>query len=175
MKIAQKYASAFLNTDKTPITPEIVNRIEQAASFLMQHRRALFLLKAPVISEKIKQQGLRELCKRFELPESIYAVMQLLMQHKRAALLAAVLQAIVAEYRARQNYTMITVTSAVAVADEQKKIIEQFADRMFSGIKQYRYEQDRTLIAGVRLQSDTLLWEYSINNYLRDCAQAQVW
>ncbi len=175
MKIVQKYASAFLNVFSATITPEIISRIEQAAAFLMQHRRALFLLKAPVIPEKIKEQGLRELCERFELPRGVYAVMQLLMQHKRATLLAVVLQAIVAAYWARQNYTMITVTSAVAVADEQKKIIEQFADRMFPGIKQYRYEQDRTLIAGVRLQSDTLLWEYSINNYLRDCAQAQVW
>jgi F0F1-type ATP synthase delta subunit len=172
---SRKYAAAFLNVHEGTLTPSDIDAILQAAQFLADHRRAVFLLKVPIIPEQVKREGLQDFCDRFGVPRIVMDLLTLLMDHKRAHLLGAVLKDIVKEYNRRHDKVTIMVTSANPLDSVQKKQLEDFAERIFPGIKTYEYELDNTLIAGVRLQSDTLLWEYSIDNYLRNCARADVW
>lgn len=172
---AKKYAIAFLNLFGSQMVPEDIERIADAAAFLSDHRRAVFLLKVPVIPEKIKKEGLQDFCDRFGLKGEVARLINVLLAHKLPTLLLPVLEGIVAEYNRRRNQVIVTISSAVALDKEQKKILEQFADEQFPGKKTYQYRLDKTLIAGVRLQSETMMWEYSIDNYLRNCARAQVW
>lgn len=175
MNVAQKYAVAFLNVWGEQITSRDIEGIAQAADFLYTHRRALFLLKVSLIDEAIKQQGLDELCERFELPNAIHSLIDLLLKKKRASKLAAIFEAIVAQYRKQHKEDTIIVTSSCALSPSQKKTVERFADTQFPGIKKYEYRIDKSLIAGLRMQSSGMMWERSLDKYLRDCAQSRVW
>lgn len=69
----------------------------------------------------------------------------------------------------------ITVASSCELLDEQRKSIESFIARHVSGKKSYTYTVDPSLIAGVRIYSDTILWEVSIEKQLRDLYHAAIW
>ncbi len=174
-KVAYTYAKAFLNVFGAGLTQEMINNISQAAQFFDDHRRALFLLKVPIIPESTKKRGVNELITRFNLPPSIAQLFYLLFKGKQASLLAEVFHAIVKEYNKRYHYETVIVTSSIPLTEQQKKNIIHFANNTFSGTKKYIFKTDTALIAGIQIMSDTLMWESSINKYLRTCAQAQIW
>lgn len=169
------YASAYLNMFGDDISRSEINSITDAADFLKEHRRALFLLKVPVIDESVKRRGIKELVNRFELPSSVLRLFDLLLEQQRASLLAKVFEAIVDQYNTRNTYEKVVISSSQTLSDEQKKQIIAFADKRFPGSKEYEFKLDARLIAGIKIMSDTMMWESSIDNYLRECAQAQIW
>lgn len=175
MNAANAYAKAFLNIYDADLTRESINAIEEAAHFLHEHRRALFLLKVPIMDEVVKKRGMKELSDRFALPQSVERLFALLLEHSRASLLADVFLAIVYYYNKRHHHEKVVISSSAKLTDKQKKQIIAFADKRFSGTKNYVFKLDASLIAGIKIMSDTVMWESSIDNYLRECTQAQIW
>ncbi len=171
MILTKKYAYAFINTFGSELSHEDIENISLAADFLKNHRRAVFLLKVPKLDQEIKKRGLREFATRFKLAESIRHLQELLFKHGRAHLFAAVMQEIVSCYRQRNNIMVFKVTSSGVLPEKSRVVIEQFMGRETPGAHLYRYTLDVSLIAGVRIQSDTLLWEYSIDKQLRELAR----
>ncbi len=171
---APLYAKAYLNTFGSGITQDNVHAIEQASQFLFEHRRALFLLKVPTMQEAVKKRGVQELADRFALPESIGILFDLLLQRKSASLLADILHAIAVEYNRRHDHHKVEIASSSVLTEPQKKAIMKFADAQFPGTKEYIFAVDTSLIAGIKIKSNTLMLESSVDNYLRECAQAQI-
>lgn len=174
MDIAYKYAIAFLNVYRDRLTFDDIKNIHEAAQFLSKHRRALFLLKVPIIKQQIKQEGLYAFCRRFGLIDEVHNLIKLLLKHKQAYLLADVLKAIVYWYQQQHHISNIMVTSSIVLPQSYRDAIVQFVDQRVMGIKQYRFEINPQLIAGIRIQSDTILWEISIDKRLRELAHASI-
>ncbi len=175
MNLSYKYAEAFLNVYNDRLKFEDIEHINKAIQFLQEHPRALFLLQVPVIKQQLREKGLASLCKRFEFIAPIQELVMLLLNHKRIYLLPSVLKAIVDCYQKRHTIEKIVIKSSIPLPQKYRQTVEQFIDRHIAGTKQYRYEIDPTLIAGIRIQSDTVLWEYSMNKRLRDIAHATRW
>lgn len=173
MKIIRKYAVAYLHVFGDDFTQADMVQCRRAAEFLKAHRRALFLLKVPLISLEIKKEGLKDFVKKFELPHSMMALVNLLLEHKRAFLLANILLAIIDIYKETNHIHLVTVSSSIALDAQQQKAIEQFLGAQVSGTLLYSYDVDKKLIAGIRLQSDTVLWERSINKRLREIVSSR--
>ncbi len=168
MNLVQKYAHAYLNVSGDKLTYQDAVHCTDAAQFLHSHGRALFLLKVPLIPSEIKREGLVDLVTRFKLPDSIKQLIDLLLLHKQAFLLADILDAISTIYAKEHSIHTVIVTSTIELAAQQREEIENFlADRM-QGTIIYKYEINKKLIAGIRIQSDTLLWEHSIDKQLRE-------
>ena len=174
MNRASAYAHAYLNLYEKELNRASIEAIDQAAHFLHEHRRALFLLKVPVMGEAVKRDGMRELQKRFQLPNSILNLFDLLLHNGVAGLLAAIFSCIVHEYYKRNSIEQIRIISSYDLSESEKKEWKAFADARFPGEKEYRFEVDTRLIAGIKIMSDTMLWESSIERYLRECTQAQI-
>lgn len=175
MNIADKYAVAYLNTIGSSLSLEDIRNLMKAAYFLQTHRRALFLLQVPVIAQEIKHEGLLELCERFSLAQSVKRLVVTLLKAKRAHLIAKIFDAIVYHYNQSHAIHVFTVTSSSDLHSTYKKQIEAFIDQRVAGTKEYRYTVDASLIAGVRVESDTLLWEFSIDKQLRDLYHVERW
>ena len=171
MILTKKYAYAFINTFESQLSHHDIENISLAADFLKNHRRAVFLLKVPKLDQEIKKRGLKEFAARFKLAESIRHLQELLFKHGRAHLFAAVMREIVSCYRQRNNIMVFNVASSGTLSEKNRVVIEQFMQRKTVGDHIYRYALDQSLIAGVRIQSDTLLWEYSIDKQLRELAR----
>ena len=167
MRLAIKYAQAYLGIWDSVLDFALIEKINEAAYFLYKNRRVLFLLQVPLIPRKIKEEALQDFCIRFELPDSIHKLIVLLLDHKRGDLIAAVFKAIVVQYKKRHAITTFFVSSTLPLTESQCVTIEQFMNQKIVGTKLFHYTIDSTLIAGIRIQSDTLLWEYSIAKRLR--------
>lgn len=172
MNLAYKYANAFLNVYNGPLNFDDVEHIEQAIHFLQEHSRVLFLLQVPAIKQAVKEQWLTAFCTKFEFMEILKKTMMLLLHHKRAYLLPAVLKAIIDNYRQRHTIQNIVIKSSIPLPQKYHPTIEHFIQQHIDGVPQYHYEVDPALIAGIRIQSDTILWECSMNKRLRDIAHA---
>ena len=168
MDIVGKYAHAYLNVFGHQLNQKDIERLHEAAQFLDSHRRALFLLKVPLISVKIKHKGLHEFCKRFALRESVIRLINLLLRDKRAFLLAKIFYAIVDIFREKHHIHTFMISSSAQLNETQQSDIERFLAGHVEGTIIYKYRIDKNLIAGIRLQSETLLWERSINKQLND-------
>ena len=168
MNVAHKYAIAFLNVYDAQCSYQDIMHIEAAADFLHDHRRALFLLQVPLIDRAIKIEGLNDLVHRFTLPSIIMRLMECLLDDGKADLLAAALRAVAYRYRRMHAIHKVMIASAVPLAPNDRQELEAIVDEKIAGKKEYRYSIDQTLIAGIRIKTDTLLWEYSIDKQLRD-------
>lgn len=175
MNAATAYAKAYLNVFGAGLQRDAIEAIEKAGHFLREHRRALFLLKVPVMDEAVKRRGMKELSDRFGLPQSVEQLFELLLQRRCASLLADVFLEIVHTYNKRHHHEKVVVSSSTELSDQQKKQIIAFTDKRFPGTKEYSFKLDASLIAGIKIMSDTMMWESSIDNYLRECTQAQIW
>ncbi len=175
MNRARKYAQAFFNVYGDTITNDSMERIGQAAQFLRAHRRALFLVNVPGIDRTVKEERLLEFCDRFQLGKEVKKLVHLLLDDKRASLLASVFEALVILYKKQNKIIEITVASSYALTDEQRSVLEAFIARHVVGVRRYVYTIDTSLISGVRVYSDTFLWEFSIAKQLRDFYHSAIW
>lgn len=168
MNIVSKYAHAYIHVSGDLLTQHEILQCQKAADFLNTHGRALFLLKVPVIPYEVKREALMEITARFTLPKSIQALIDLLLKHKRAFLLADILDEISTIYAKKKSIHTFRVTSSAELTARERGDIESFLADRVQGTIIYTYVVDKKLIAGIRLQSETLLWEHSIDKQLRE-------
>lgn len=164
--IAKRYAHAFLNVFS--LSSADVQKLNNAINFLQQHPEIATFLKIPLLDPHIKLEALKEsVIKKFDLPASFDLIVELLIHKKRSELLLPVLEQIKKDYQDQQNIKLFTISSSAELADEQKKVLEQYLISTTGATIDARYTIDKKLIAGIRMQSDELQWEYSIAKQLK--------
>jgi len=167
MRLVRKYAYAFYNVYGDTLTKNDIEHYEEAIEFLRSRQRALFLLKIPTLREAIKWEGLTSLCKRFSLPSATHNLIRVLLKAQCSYVIGDILAQIVDIYKERRGIHDFVVSSSCELSDTMRSTIENFLAARVEGDIIYTYMIDKKLIAGVRLQSDTLLWECSLNKQLR--------
>lgn len=172
MNLAYKYANAFLNVYSDRLNDGDIKSINNILQFLPKHPRLLFLLQVPLIKKAIKEKWLVSFCEQFNVGAPFKNLITLLLSHRRVFLLPAILNAIVNSYQKRHHIENIVIKSSIPLPVSYRHDIESFIKHYINGVHYYHYEVDPTLIAGIRIQSDTILWEYSMNKRLRDIAHA---
>ncbi len=165
--LARRYAQAFMNIHADDINKETFDYMRQTVSFFKQHKRALFFLELPYITDAQKQSILHQvLIQQCRLPKVFDALITQLIEHKRSFLIAEVLEQIVAIYLKLHNIEQFLITSSHELTKAQLNEIQRYlADRLGKDII-YEYKIDKNLIAGIRLLSDYHVWEYSIAQQL---------
>ncbi len=166
--IAKKYAQAFLGVFIDTLSLEDMRTMQAAQQFLARHKRALFFLTLPIIDRAVKRDSLISLVDKFGLPASIKKLIDLLLVHKRTFLLRDILGAIITEYQRRYGIVSCTITSSHSLSQRNVEMIKGFLAQETGCDIIYEYKVDNRLIAGIRVQSDTFLWEYSIAKQLHD-------
>ncbi len=167
MKIARRYALAFFNV--FPLTQKDYEKLREAVTFLEDNPQISAFLKIPALEGSIKYQALEEhIIKRFDLPASCNQLLRVVVSKKRAELLLEILRALVRRYQQQHNMLMFCVESSVPLVDEQQEAVRQFLARQTGAFVVSEFEIDEQLIAGIRMQSDELKWEYSIARQLQD-------
>jgi F-type H+-transporting ATPase subunit delta len=165
--LARRYAQAFLTVYGHELTVEVVDRMRELSRFLLRHNRILFFLTIPTIDGAVKQRGLTLLCERFELPASIKQLTGLLLESKRALLLGTVLRFIDSLYKKEHAILSFDISSAHPLSETNKEFFWQFLKKQLHKTIICTYRVDKSLIAGVRICSDTYLWEHSVAKQLR--------
>lgn len=169
-RIVRRYAQAYCNVFRHDITQEFVERILQLIDFLSTQKRILFFFRLPTLDRSIKQKGITTLCERYELPESFKKLGSLLIDHKRAFLLAHVCSAIVHEYNRVSKREQFIITSYPELGQDQKLVLTQALARQTGNTIMSTFKVDKKLIAGIRMCSNVHVWEFSMAQQIR-CLQ----
>ena len=166
--IARKYAQACINVFAKQISMNDFYNIVAAYKYLSTHPHIFFFLRLSAISDDIKKQALDDICDRFNLGKPIHKLIELLINDKRSFLCAQVLVALIELYKQKKHIYAFTFISSCALSAEDEEQFQAFLAKQTGYDIIYESMVDKELIAGIRLQSDTLLWEHSIRKQLHD-------
>jgi F-type H+-transporting ATPase subunit delta len=173
LSLARRYAQAFLNISFDELEMHDLPALKGAIDYFDTHRSVLSLLKVSLIGPEEKIQALSLiLIERFKLPAAFNGLVNLLVVGKRAFLIQQVLKLIYELYQERAKIMIFTISSASPLADDEKKMLETFLTRTVPLNLIYDYLVDPELIAGVRMQSNRYLWQYSIADTLHRARQS---
>lgn len=165
--IAKKYAQAFINVFPKAFGFGDLKKIEAAQFFLQTHKRTLFFLQLPQFDQERKNSMVADLIDYFSLPQGFTAIILLLIEHNRSFYIPDVLLWITKLYKDQINSAEFSIQTAQPVDDKQIESIKQFLSHLthkkIIGVPSI----NTSLIAGLRLQSNDHLWEYSIRKHIK--------
>lgn len=162
---ANRYAQAFLNL--FDLHEGDIENIKRASDFLEHHREMFSLLKVPLLDAQIKMNALKKyLLQQFSLPISFQPLIKALVLQKRTYLIQLILLEIINLYEERKGLESFTIASSCALNDTELETIKTFLATHTHHNIICTPLVNTDLIAGVRMQSNNHLWEYSIRKQL---------
>jgi ATP synthase F1 delta subunit len=164
---AKIYARAFLNVFADDISAKDFDAICLFAQFLANHRRALFFFGLPHITFDDKLKIIDQLVKQFKLPKELKKLLTLLVERGKAQIMDAVIDQVCEQYQLLNHIEPFEISSSHELKSAQLKEITAMLERATKNTVPYSYRIDKNLIAGLRAQSKTKLWEYSIAKQLQ--------
>jgi ATP synthase F1 delta subunit len=165
---AKKYALAFLNLYESQITQLFLKNITLFESFLNHHPEinAYFLLS--LISKKQQDKFINELIAQFDLNAHVHSLITTLIAHKRFFLLPLILDRIIQIYNKQHRIIECVIKSSHDLSNDDKNKLLSFASCLLESASiKAQFVVSPELICGIRIQSDSLLWEQSINKTLQ--------
>lgn len=165
--LARRYAQAFLQVFSAHITVEDLASFKEASVFLKARAHGMFLMELSLVKEDVKHRLFNNLCRRFNLPEECKKLWFLLIKSQRASLLPDIFNYIITFKEQELRITHFEVSSSCELSVQQKEQLMHFLDKRVKGTIDCSYRVDTSLIAGIRLQSASLLWEKSVKKRLR--------
>lgn len=168
--VSNKYARAYLNVFFDDLTEKDILAIQKTYEYLEEDKQVIFFLRFPVVGPEVKLQALTIIAQQEKLPKSMLTLMKLLLKHKQLELLQEVLASIVRQYREQKGIMTFLISSSPALTTQELHSLVEFLARVTGRSIIYDYTVDPHLIAGIRLQSTTLLWEQSVRKQLHAIA-----
>lgn len=170
--VARKYAQAYLNVFSDQHTFEDFCSLWRASQFLSEHHSLLFYLSLPMIHETDKKRFIDLFFEKFHLFDSLKQLFYLLLKNKHIFLAIDVLQDIYSLYKMQYGISELKISSSLDLSEEKIAEITNFFIKL-SGLERVvvHCSVNPALIAGIRLQSETYLWEYSVAQQLQKLKQ----
>ena len=121
------------------------------------------LLTSPVIRAEDRQKGLTLLAEKLELAEPVRRLLTLLVQNRRGTLVPLLADTAAAANDRRLGRQHLQVTTARAWSDAEQGAL---VTKMNAGDARIDWNIDTTLLGGVRVQRDDLVWDGSIRKQM---------
>lgn len=164
--ISKKYGNAFLNVFIDQISPQTMQQVCVLGDFLMRNHLLISFLQWPILSGQVKLKAMNDLIHTYSLGRPFEKLVALLADQKRLYLIGNVLIQTCALYAERKNILNFTIESSHDLSVDERLVIVEFLANITGASIIYDYKVDKNLIAGIRLQSNTHLWQYSIRTQL---------
>lgn len=173
-KLVNVYAQAFFNTFSETIRSDEYLAMQTAYESLIKNHRLISLLQVSFLNHhELKKKCLNQLIDQFALPNSILTLGTLLIDSERMHLLPFILKRIASLYEKKMNIMTMHISCSHTISEQQRKqctlLLNSFTQSNIRPI----FLIDISLIAGIRAQSKTMLWESSIKKMLKSI-KAQV-
>lgn len=165
--IAKKYAKAYMAEYADTLTLADIKSIKLAIRFFKRHHNFMSLVNLLVEPTKTKTIVLDELFEHFSLPQNLKKLIDVLVNHKQLKIFSEVLSDICCLYFQTNNMLELTIYTATSLENHEFEKFENFFKKLSGKITLSTLVHDPSLIAGVRMQTDLFLWEYSIAARLR--------
>lgn len=166
-KLVNVYAHAFFNTFADSINDQECHAFDKAHESMIKNYRLLNLLQVSFFNHhEFKKKCLDQIVKQFHLPTNIFNLGLILINSDRMHLLPFILKKVVLLYEKKCNIIAMEIRCSHDISsNERNKITKMLHACTKSNIKSI-FLIDPFLIAGIRAQSTTILWEWSIRKML---------
>ena len=164
--LARKYSKAFLNVYQDSITHEELEKLKKAQYFLATNKDFYIALRMPSICSKAKEQALNILADSFNLCAPLRKLMHVVLEHGQIENLNHILLAVYDEYERRKQIIHFMIKSSHQLSNDQQNALKLFMERLSPNYIHLQFCIDPSLIVGVRIESNSLLWERSIRKTL---------
>ena len=168
--LAVRYAEAFLNVQQHPFPDDMCQALGKAVQYYRSMSFLLFYLQMPIFTEENKQSVLTLVRRFYKLPESLEKLDVLLLTQGRIALVPLGYAELIRQSYIRAGYITCTVTTAIPLSHAQQEACRQFVMHLTEKRPLITWHVDPSLIAGVRFQSESWVWENSLDARLRALA-----
>jgi F0F1-type ATP synthase delta subunit len=165
--LAKKYATAFLNCYEKTVSLHDFCSLVNGVEALKQYHRMFTLLDISYISKTSREKALDAILKKTKIPRVIDPLLQLLTDHQRLSLFPLVIWYVTVVYGQRHALLLVTLRSSLALTQEYTDILKGFLSKQTGCHIIATPLVDSALIAGIRMESSTYLWEHSIAQRLR--------
>ena len=164
--IARRYARAFLNTFSQVIKDGDIQKFESVAHFLEKNKGLSLFLKIGIVSYDTKLKAIKKALEKFGLSHPWDHLVEVLIKNKHIFLFS-----LISFYVKRFYFDLIgivqwEVASSSKLEQGQIDQIEKLLAKKTGKKALCKYSVDHSLIAGIRMKSDELLWEYSVEKKL---------
>lgn len=173
-KLVNVYAQAFFNTFSDTISMDHYYAIEKAYGGLIKNTSLINLLQVSFFNHhELKKKCLTQIIEQFTLPKSIFTLGLLLIDSERIHLLPFILKKIALLCEKKNNSMTMEIRCSHAISDDKREHITKMLRNLTGSNIKPIFSVDPHLIAGIRAQSNTFLWESSIKKTLK-AIKAQV-
>lgn len=163
--LASRYARALLNYTAGLDDTGLAVRLGAFATFLGLYRRHLVQLDTDFY-EKIGHIFKLEACR-------IDLIVRLLSGHDRLMLMPDVMRHFFELYKKEHQLLFCTLKTSHELTADQKDVLMTFIGQISGKEIVFSVKIDRSLIAGVRIEGDEMVWESSVARQLRAIEQLQ--
>lgn len=163
--LAGRYARALLCYIDCSRDINFAVRLGALAAFLDLHRYRF---------SRIERCFYEKLARIFALEVMrIDLLSDLLYKQGRLALLPDVVRHLFELYKKKHNFLFCTMKASHELTPDQKEIMMSFVGRITDKEVVFSVKIDRSLIAGIRIEGDEMVWESSVARQLRAIEQLQ--
>ncbi|HEX2977608.1 MAG TPA: ATP synthase F1 subunit delta [Candidatus Babeliales bacterium] len=166
--LARKYAIAYLNAFGNTLNEKAVNEIGLIGDFFEHNRSVLFFLKLPAKFNRVKVHIIKRLREQLPMSEQLTKLIDLLLSQQRLFMLPTVCASIKEVFDERNQIINARLESSHPLDEKQIIILKNYFEQLTGTKIETQPVVKPSLIAGVRLQADTVLWEYSVAKQLRN-------
>lgn len=173
--VARKYAQAFMAVAGDTFNEHEFRCSRELKRFLRKNRALLFHFGVPLVTKDIVEQALDLLYRDFKTCAALFKQLtRLLIKHHRIVILPDVLHHLGDLYKEQSNSMFFYVISSHDLDQHQIRACEEYVAGATGKKIVSEYFVDKELIAGIRLQSDTFLWEHSVRKQLQAVQQSLI-
>ena len=168
MVLANKYAHAYFNIFNNATTYEDIEHFSEVFNMLQKNYYGLMLFSLPTVSAIDKIIIIDKVCEFAKINKGLHRLTRLLMKHQRLFLIPAIVQHLKRLYDEYHNQIRVKIISSHALDNEQIDLINAWFSKKIKKKIKYNTVVNTSLIAGLRIQSDTWLWQYCVRQQLQN-------
>lgn len=157
--LAARYAQALLCYAACTRDVNLVVRMGSFAAFLGLYRNRFARVEVDLYEKLAHIFSLDAL--RIDL------LVKLLLSHGRLVLFSDVMRHLFELYKKQGQFLFCTIKASHELSVDQKEILATFVGRLSEKEIVFSVTIDRSLIAGVRIEGDEMVWESSVARQLR--------
>ena len=158
--LSVKYARAFFNLYGAQLTDIDFWQIKKAAQFLTKSRLAPTYFNLHTQVERLQLN--KVFLEYFKLPADFNRLLVLLQKHKRIGLLPDVLHGVAYVFLRERAKLFFELQSYPALSNIQQEQVVSYLERTTGMGILYEYRENQDLLAGIRMQSEQLLYDDTI-------------
>lgn len=162
-KIIRNYADCLFVHVKSEKDHELVlEQISITSQILTTSAQAHFVFCAPVVSRSEKLKLIEILAKKFQFTKIVSQFLSVVTKNARFNILPHILVEYEKLLAQKKGIKAVTVEAANKPDKKELDLIKKYLENKLKKIVEFEVHQDKSLIGGVVIKYDSMLYDYSI-------------